>query len=150
MSSRFSSSLPIFSGEFRHALDEKNRITIPARWRQGETDEFFLRPDRTASFLFVMPTDEFKKVAEVAAASVSPKDHRVFIRHFYSGSTHCTTDRQGRLVLPDEYCRQLKFKADVMLVGTHERFEIWNSAKWKQTQNDEAQIFARVADLVGL
>ena len=48
-------ALPIFSGEFRHALDDKNRITIPSRWRQGESDEFFVVPNPAKPCLTAMP-----------------------------------------------------------------------------------------------
>lgn len=98
----------------------------------------------------VMPPDQFRKVSEEAADGISPLEHRVFIRHFYAGSTQCVADRQGRLVLPDDYCRDLKFGSDVILVGTHETFEIWNSDKWKETQDREAETYERVAGLRGL
>jgi DNA-binding transcriptional regulator/RsmH inhibitor MraZ len=43
-------SQPFFAGEFRHSIDEKNRITIPSRWRRGQTEEFIICLSRTISF----------------------------------------------------------------------------------------------------
>ena len=58
------SEQPIFAGEFRHAMDAKNRVTIPSRWRRGEIDEFFAIPNLKGGFLMVMPPAEFTRQAE--------------------------------------------------------------------------------------
>src|SRR5947208_3611689 len=43
-----------YAGEFRHSIDEKNRITVPSRWRRNEAEEFILLPEATHLFLLVM------------------------------------------------------------------------------------------------
>src|SRR5438067_2326314 len=55
---------PIFAGEFRHAMDAKNRVTIPSRWRRGEVEEFFAIPNLKGGFMMVMPPAEFTRLAE--------------------------------------------------------------------------------------
>jgi MraZ protein len=104
--------LPIFAGEFRHAMDAKNRVTIPARWRRGEVDEFFAIPDLENGFLMMMPPEVMQEVAVRVEGDprLHAQEKRRFIRQFYSRAQHLTTDKQGRLVLPDEHCRQLKLK----------------------------------------
>src|SRR5207248_1872669 len=95
------SQSPIFSGNVRHSLDHKNRITIPARWRKSECDEFFIIPDKSNEFLVAMPPDEFQTISEKVAnhPDVSARDHRVFTRQFFSQAHRVTTDKQGRLLL---------------------------------------------------
>lgn len=145
-------ALPVFAGEFRHAVDSKNRITIPARWRQGESDEFFLVPDQSNSFLLVMPQEEFEKVNETVLnnPAISAQDKRVFVRRFYSLAQNCAIDKQGRLLLPEDHCRQVGLKGEVVLVGSLRRFEIWNPNLWAKFQKDASDTYAKVADLVGL
>jgi MraZ protein len=145
-------SAPIFSGEFRHALDSKNRVTVPSRWRSSEADEFFLIADRSGSFVRVMPPEQFRAVGEklAANAAIAPKDRSVFLRHFYSRSQQVVLDKQGRLVVPEEMGRQLRLAGEAVLVGTHETFELWNPVAWAQTQQSETATFERVADLLGL
>lgn len=147
-----SQTSPLFAGEFRHALDSKNRITIPARWREGATEEFFLVPDQSNSFLLVMPQQEFEKVNETVLnnAEISAADRRVFVRRFYSLAQNCTVDKQGRLLLPEEHCRQVGLKGEVVLVGSLRRFEIWNPDLWNNFQKSATETYAKVADLVGL
>jgi MraZ protein len=143
---------PIFSGEFCHALDGKNRITIPARWRRGDSDEFFLMTDRTGRFLRAMPTAEFEAVGEKINSNpaITPKDRAVFLRQFYSRSRHVVADKQGRLLVPEDFCEPLGLRGEIYLVGAHTSFELWNRNAWEATKSEEAGTFDRVADLIGL
>lgn len=143
---------PIFSGRYRHALDGKNRITIPARWRRTDTDEFFLVPDETNSYLLVMPPEEFQKVNDTVSnhAEISPRERRAFIRHFYSQAQQCFADKQGRLLLPEDHCKQVGLKDEVVIVGSLARFEIWNRKKWNDSFETGKPTYKKVADLVGL
>jgi MraZ protein len=145
-------SAPIFSGEFRHALDVKNRVTVPSRWRSSEADEFFLIADRSGSFVRAMPPKQFRAVGEALASNpaITPKDRAVFLRHFYSRSQQVVLDKQGRLIVPEDLGKLLGLEGEVVLVGTHETFELWNPTAWAQTQSMEAATFDRVADLLGL
>lgn len=143
---------PIFSGEFRHALDTKNRVTIPSRWRTSDADEFFLIVDRSGSFARVMPPDQFREVGERLAnnADVAPRDRAVFLRHFYSRSVQVFLDKQGRLTIPEEIGKKLSLDGEAVLVGAHQNFELWHAGAWAATQQAENSVFERVADLVGL
>ena len=141
-----------FSGEFRHAIDEKNRITIPARWRRDGAEEFILLPQADHQFLLVMSAEEFSRVSAEAEsnASVSARDRRVFLRHLHSRAEHASADRQGRLVLPIDVCKKLQLKGEVALVGGRGRFEIWNLARWKKAHDDETATYQHVANVIGL
>lgn len=141
-----------FAGEFRHAIDEKNRITIPSRWRRDEGEEFIILPEPQHQFLVVMSQEEFARMsASVESHSaVSPRDRRIFLRHLHSRAEHGTSDRQGRLVLPEDMCRSLGLKGEVALVGGRGRFEIWNLQKWKRAHAEETATYQHVADVIGL
>lgn len=143
---------PIFSGRYCHALDKKNRITIPARWRESEADEFFVIPDQTNSYLLVMPPAEFQKVNETVSnhEGISPQERRLFIRQFYSNAQHCVADKQGRLLLPEEHCKQAGLEDEIMIVGSLTRFEIWNRKRWDEAAESSKPTYEKVANLVGL
>jgi hypothetical protein len=55
-----------YAGEFRHSIDEKNRITIPSRWRRDKAEEFILLPEATHQFLLVMSPKEFARMSSAA------------------------------------------------------------------------------------
>ncbi len=141
-----------YAGEFRHSLDEKNRLTIPARWRRDEAEEFIILPEPQNQFLLVMPEGEFARMSAHAQSnpSVSLRERRVFSRQLHARAQHGSSDKQGRLVLPEDLCRQLSLKGEVALVGGEGRFEIWNLQKWKRSQDEEKSTYQRVADVIGL
>jgi MraZ protein len=143
---------PFFAGEFRHAIDEKNRITIPARWRGEGSEEFIILPEPQHQFLLVMSPGEFSRMSAEAKShsAVSAREKRVFLRHLHSRAEHGTSDRQGRLVLPEDMCRTLGLKGEVALVGNHGRFEIWNLQKWKRAHEEETATYQQVAGVIGL
>ena len=142
----------IYAGEFRHAVDNKHRVTIPSRWRGRDGEEFFAVPDPAGNFLMILPPHEFDRVkSDVEAnASITPADRRKFIRRFYALAQMVSVDKQGRVLLPEEYCRRLGLEGEVVLIGTHSRMEIWNSQRWTAAMADEDEVFRRVAGDVGL
>ncbi len=147
-----SQSQRFFAGEFRHTLDEKNRITIPSRWRGDGGEEFIILPEPQHQFLLVMSPEEFSRMSVEAQSNsaLSARDRRIFSRHLHSRAEHGTSDRQGRLVLPEDMCRTLGLKGEVALVGGHGRFEIWNLQKWKRAHEEETATYQHVASVIGL
>src|SRR5262245_4882859 len=87
-----------FAGEFRHSIDEKNRITIPSRWRRDKAEEFILLPQATHQCLLVMSPREFSRMGSAAETNqeVSARDRRIFLRHLHSRAQHANADQQGR------------------------------------------------------
>jgi MraZ protein len=141
-----------YAGEFRHSIDEKNRITIPSRWRRDRPEEFILLPEANQEFLLVMLPKEFAKMSLAAEANekVSARDRRVFLRHLHSRAQHAAADRQGRLVLPEDLCQKVGLKNEVALVGNRGRFEIWNLQRWKRAHEAETATYQHVAKEIGL
>jgi MraZ protein len=141
-----------FAGQFRHAIDEKNRITIPARWRRDGAEEFIILPEANHQFLLVMSPEEFSRMSADAEshAAVPPRDRRVFLRHLHSRAQHGSADRQGRLVLPEDLCQKVGLKGEVALVGGRGRFEIWNLGRWEKAHEEETSTYQHVANVIGL
>ena len=143
---------PKFAGEFRHAMDAKNRVTIPSRWRRGDVEEFFAIPNLKGGFLMVMPPAEFTRQAEKVEhdQSLKPEERARFLRQFSSKAQHVTGDKQGRIVLPDEQCRLLNLRGEVVLVGNFFRFEIWDPRRWQKADEEEGPTFSDLLDRLGI
>jgi MraZ protein len=143
---------PIFAGEFRHAMDAKNRVTIPSRWRSGETEEFFAIPDLNSGCLMVMPPAVVRRVPEKLDQDnrLAPQERSRFLRQFFSRAQQISSDKQGRIVIPEDHCRQLGLRGEVVLVGNHERFEIWSRDAWKRAFEEDQSTFQYVLGTVGL
>jgi MraZ protein len=141
-----------YAGEFRHSLDEKNRVTIPSRWRRDQGEEFILLPQANQQFLLVISPEDFARMSSAVELNegVSARDRRVFLRQLHSRAQHAISDRQGRLVLPEELCRRVGLKGEVALVGGRGRFEIWNLQRWKRAHEEETPTYEHVANVIGL
>ena len=141
-----------FAGEFRHSIDEKNRITIPSRWRGEDGQDFILLPDAQGQNLLVMSPTEFARMNAQAESNpgVSPSQRRIFSRQLHARAQHASSDKQGRLVLPEELCRQVDLKGEVALIGGRGRFEIWNPKRWKRANDEETPTYQHVANVIGL
>jgi MraZ protein len=127
------SDAPVFVGEFCHAIDGKNRITLPAKWRSADDTELFLLPSTTADCLKVMPRVELDRI-RAKAAGLPGAQRTVALRQLGAISRQVTLDKHGRLSLPDEFCKQLKLAGNVTLSGVVETFEIWNTDVWTAAQ----------------
>ncbi len=143
-----------YAGDSTNALDDKNRITIPYTWRhgkKGEGEEFIITPGKDDEYLRVMVPAEFSNMsAEVKAnPNIVPRDRTVYLRNLHSSAKHAFSDKQGRLVIPDELCQLAGLKGEVRLMGNLGSFEIWNTKKRAQTEPTEKPTVRRVADMVG-
>src|SRR5437773_10061984 len=96
------SAQAFYAGQFRHAIDEKNRITIPSRWRRKGAEEFILLPDSQNQFLLVMAPEEFARMSLAAECnnSVAARARRVFLQKLHSRIQHGMADKLGPLDLP--------------------------------------------------
>lgn len=126
-----------FRGRFDHSLDSKNRITIPSAWRRKgmDTELFVVFPDPvTRARLVVTYPEKFDAIFENATgdATSTPEEQREFATIISSTCHDCSTDKQGRLVLPEELCRQIGIEREVTLVGSRDRIEIWVPERWTE------------------
>jgi len=141
-----------FAGEFRHSIDEKNRITIPSRWRKPDGEEFIILPEPHHQYLVIMSAEEFARMSaqDESHRAIAARDRRIFLRQLHSRAEHGASDHQGRLVLPEHLCKQLGLKGEVALVGGRGRFEVWNLQKWKRAHEEETPTYQHVANVLGL
>jgi MraZ protein len=142
----------IFAGEFRHGIDPKNRVTIPSAWRAAEGSEVFVRVHSSGSHIVAMPPEQFhKKVAKIEGRTdINAGRQQQLIRQLSSGSQICSVDKQGRMVLPPEFCTKAGLQGEVILVGAYGQFEIWNAARWSEQQVAEETENEDLANELGL
>ncbi len=143
---------PIYAGEFRHAVDPKGRVTVPAKWRRAESEDLYVIPDPKNQYLIIMPPEEFKAIGKKIELNneIEEAKKRIFLRSFYSQAQPLTVDRQGRMLLPEEYCRRVQITDEVVISGGDVRFEIWNPDRWKATIEEKQDVFCEVAESIGL
>jgi MraZ protein len=119
---------PVFMGEFCHAIDGKNRITIPSAWRF--VTELFLIPSTSQPCLTVMTRMELDRIRAKITADYKGPQRMAILRHIGSQGHQVELDKAGRLLLPENVCTQLRLSGEVTMSGALETFEIWNTDDW--------------------
>ena len=143
---------PIFAGIVRHALDDKHRVTVPARWRRSGALELFAIPDPRQPLMILLTELEMQRLGGEldSMPGLDPVARRSFKRQFFSKAQLCPMDKQGRLVLPADLCADLLLDGEVVLVGGGARIEVWSPGEWENVCAAEKEAFSEIADKLGL
>ncbi len=123
-----------FWGQYAHSLDSKNRVAIPAKFRQQLADGKVVVRENFEDCLTVQPAAEFARQIEDSLARLddlnSKKDRD--IKRMMTGSVvECELDKQGRIGLSPGHVRTAGITKEVVFIGMHDRFEIWDRRKWE-------------------
>jgi MraZ protein len=143
----------VFVGTFRHSVDEKKRLAIPAKWRAAAkgAQEFFVLPDLQSHHLIVLPESAMDKMMDrVDDISISESARRNALR-LITGDAHGTPcDSQGRIILTTELMKHAGIESEAVLVGVLKGFEIWSPAKLAEARKDAVANFAESAKQLGI
>ena len=120
----------MFTGEFRHTIDGKGRVAVPARFRAdlaaGATVCRWLE-----SCVAIFPKQAWQQLAEAASAErYTDAGARAFTRFLFSGAFEVELDGQGRLVLPASLRKFGGLKSEAVVVGAADHIELWEPARW--------------------
>ncbi|MBI4214187.1 MAG: division/cell wall cluster transcriptional repressor MraZ [Chloroflexi bacterium] len=121
----------MFLGEFEHAVDDRGRIAVPAKFRSGLADGMVVTRG-IEHCLIVWPMDEWRSItAKLRQFPLMNADARRLLRLLLSGATDAAPDRLGRILIP-AFLRQYAGLSDIaVLVGVLDRIEIWSRANWE-------------------
>ncbi len=121
----------VFMGEFHHSIDEKGRLIIPSKLRDGLGAEFIVTRG-IENCLFVYPKDKWEQIIDkLQKLSFTQKNARNFMRFFLSGATVFGVDKQGRVNLTSTLVSYANIKKDCVIVGVADRLEIWSLDEWR-------------------
>jgi MraZ protein len=128
----------MFTGEYRHTVDAKGRVAIPAKFRlQLEEGAFVTRWFDGCAAIFTKPA--FEAIASKFANQPLANENATSVSRFlFSSAFEIERDGQGRMVLPLAIREWAGLKTDAIFVGQWDRVEIWSPEKWASTQADVA------------
>ena len=118
-----------FLGLYNHSLDAKNRIFIPSKYREYLGDTFVVckAPD---TCLYIYSQDVWEKVAAPVKALPGTAEYRRVKRSFFEAADIVEMDKQGRVTIKAELLEYAKLKKDVVIAGSGNKFEIWDSDEY--------------------
>jgi MraZ protein len=118
-------------GYFDHALDDKNRLTLPARLREDLGDGVFVTRG-VDGCLDAYAAAEWQVLADrINSLDPLSRESRMMKRHFFSSAVSADPDKQGRIVLPTALLDAAGIRREVTVAGVYDHLEIWDRAKWR-------------------
>ena len=142
-----------YNSLYRHGVDEKRRVQIPAKWRPekaGTELTLMLWPQHQAgTCLRVLPPSQMAKMkADIDAMPNGNPNKTVLKRFIGSESVQVTLDKAGRICLPDEMARAAGIKDEAVFVGLLDRFEIWNPNRYENVKAADAVLASEAFKLM--
>ncbi|KYG35183.1 division/cell wall cluster transcriptional repressor MraZ [Alkalihalobacillus trypoxylicola] len=136
----------MFMGEYRHNIDDKGRMIVPAKFRENLGSSFVVTRglDRC---LFVYPLQEWEKLEHsLKALPFTKKDARAFTRFFFSGATECEVDKQGRINIASSLRDYALLEKECVIIGVSNRVEVWAKDKWEEYFDESEDSFSEIAE----
>jgi len=131
-----------FVGTYAPKLDDKGRLTLPAKFREALSGGVVVSRGQDFS-LSVYPAEEFDVIAEKAAkASRNDPEARAFVRLFLAGADEQKLDGQGRVNLSAEFRDYAKLAKECVVTGQYDHLEIWDAARWEAYQSQFEDAYA--------
>jgi MraZ protein len=129
-------SKAIFTGLFRHTLDDKGRLTIPSAWRHAhEEAETFIATPHPDGYISVLPPAEVEKLHDkISAMKHSDAAAQAFAARFFSQTQSFSFDKAGRVGLAAELLKHAGVAKEAVLVGSLTKFNIYNPIRWQQEE----------------
>lgn len=125
----------MFIGEYQHAIDSKNRIIIPSKFREQLGEKFVLTKGLDGC-LYAYTLNEWSILEEkLKKLPLTSKDARAFVRFFFSGANEVDVDKQGRALIPQNLLEYAKILKDIVSIGVSTRVEIWSKEMWEEYNN---------------
>jgi MraZ protein len=127
----------VFLGEYEHTLDDKNRLTLPARFREAFAGGCIVTRGMDGC-LVVYTRDGWERFVAVRLEGLDPfsREARQMIRFLFAGAAEAEPDRQGRIMLPPALTKHARLTREVVVAGVRDHVEIWDRATWRMHLED--------------
>ena len=136
---------PCYNSCFDNVVDEKRRLQVPSNWRksQGEV-EFMLvlwpSGSQKDACLLVLPPQAAEKLRSRITSMPFGDSQAEALRRFLGRKSHMvTSDKAGRITLPEHMAKAVGIESKAVLVGMFDRFQVWNPERFEAiTEGDDA------------
>jgi len=140
--------LPRFTGSVEHALDDKGRLIVPARFRERLGAGFVLTIAQPDPCLVLYPTVTWAEFCNrLEAAPRKDERFRRLVRHLFAHTEEVACDAQGRLLIPTPLRTYASIERDVISIGSLTRVEVWAKEKLAKHAAPEGEVAEFMAEL---
>ena len=141
----------MFSGKYQHNIDQKGRLSIPAKFRDILNHKYASETLILTRFLdnciVAYPLAEWKRIEEKAQdLSTMKKDVRTFLRLFYANAIEINIDAQGRILISPSLRDYAKLSKEIILIGFLNKIEIWSKEEWEHFESQNHNNLEELAE----
>lgn len=138
----------MFLGTHAPRLDDKNRVVLPAKFRDGLAAGLVMTKGQDHSIV-VWPAADFAEYAErMGELSRTNAQVRAHLRVLFSGAFDETLDKQGRVTIPPALREYAGLDRDVVVVGNGQTLELWDAAAWETYLASQEEAFSSTSEEV--
>jgi MraZ protein len=124
----------VFLGQYRYSFDDKDRLMIPARFREMLADGAFLTQGFDRNLVILTPGAFQELYQLIMGLNVADPLARFLLRMILGSATELEIDESGRIGLPENLREFANLAGEAVLVGQGDYFEVWSPALWSQQQ----------------
>ena len=140
-------------GEYIHTIDEKNRVSLPVKFRKELGKKIIITPGLDQC-LFIFTISQWVKVSKKLSDSDSDlsflkADKRSFNRFMFGRAAEVEVDSIGRILIPDFLKERIKLGGKAAIIGVEDRIEIWNDKAWTQYREVVEKQVDQLAEKLG-
>jgi len=142
----------VFTGEYRHSVDDKGRIAVPAKFR-AQIEEGAVVSRWLDACLAIHTRTGWDQLADkVAGLPITDSGSRLFQRYVFAGAFEAGLDRQGRVVVPAYLRDWAGLEGEAVIVGSRDHAEIWSPARWDDYRRalEDPDSLAQALDGLGI
>lgn len=127
----------MFTGEFEHSVDSKNRIFVPAKFREELGETFIVSRDLRGPRLKIFSLEGWEEYI----APILEQERRISekaMRYLHRNALQVSPDSQGRIILTRELLSYAGIEKNAVVVGCSTYAEIWSAENWRAELEGES------------
>jgi MraZ protein len=122
----------MFIGEYRHNVDDKGRLQVPAKWRSKLAEGAVVTKGFDGS-LKLYPISVWQVIAEqLTQLPQSQPAARAYVRQTLAGAVDVELDKLGRIIVPGYLRQYASIHKATVLAGLHDHVEVWEEGAWEK------------------
>ncbi|HEY4189249.1 MAG TPA: division/cell wall cluster transcriptional repressor MraZ [Candidatus Limnocylindrales bacterium] len=142
----------MFTGEYRHAVDGKGRVAVPARFR-GQLADGAVVARWIDSCLAIFPMTAWNDLSNrVGSLPITDANARLLQRQLFAGAIETELDAQGRVLVPQGLRTYAGLETETLVLGSRDHAELWAPARWAAYSRslDDPDAFAQAIAGLGI
>ncbi len=140
----------MFTGEYEHNVDPKNRIFVPAKFREELGETFMVSRDIRGARLKIFSLEGWQEYITPILAQERKLSEKA-MRYLHRNAIQVSPDAQGRILLSKELLAYAEIEKAAVIVGCSSYAEIWSAENWRaELEGEDSEDICLELERLGL